>query len=249
MRVEFSKKVKLAACFVPDCTRQARGSADGSPVCGMHYQRWCKRGCFDLPDKRKGQDGLCRVEGCGTAIRSAYSAYCELHYYRLRRRSPSGLQPRQLTCLQCGTELRLNQSRFCSTRCGSRHGRGTLEIKACVICGSSFRTLGTKQVCSDECRRDAARLCGHKRRLVVRGAEAERFGSTEIFVRDSWCCQLCGLPVKRRVPVGHPESASLDHIIPLKHGGSHTRANVQCTHLRCNIRKQGRARGQLRMFG
>ena len=32
-------------------------------------------------------------------------------------------------------------------------------------------------------------------------------------------------------------SVSLDHVVPLSRGGSHTLGNVRCAHLICNIRK------------
>jgi len=44
-------------------------------------------------------------------------------------------------------------------------------------------------------------------------------------------------------------SASLDHILPFAAGGAHLKANVQCSHLRCNIRKRTGGGGQLRLIG
>jgi len=38
----------------------------------------------------------------------------------------------------------------------------------------------------------------------------------------------------------HPESLSIDHIMPLSLGGKHIRANVQLTHLICNLKKGNR---------
>jgi len=40
-----------------------------------------------------------------------------------------------------------------------------------------------------------------------------------------------------------PLSASIDHIIPVALGGTHTRSNVQITHLFCNLHKNTSSRG------
>lgn len=101
---------------------------------------------------------------------------------------------------------------------------------------------------------DAARRISRKnrakRRAIERGAEAEDFTHEEIFDRDSWRCGLCGRQVDKRLQHPHPLSASLDHIIPYDQGGQHVRANVQCTHLGCNLAKGTKALGeQLRLIG
>lgn len=50
-------------------------------------------------------------------------------------------------------------------------------------------------------------------------------------------CALCDEPIDRTLPWPDPESASLDHILPLSKGGTHEQMNVQWTHLLCNLRK------------
>ena len=41
-------------------------------------------------------------------------------------------------------------------------------------------------------------------------------------------------PIDRTLQYPHGMSVSLDHVIPLAHGGPHTYSNVQAAHLRCN---------------
>lgn len=83
-------------------------------------------------------------------------------------------------------------------------------------------------------RRDAARRA---RKL---GATVEPFNSVEIFERDGWTCLICGDPIDRWAPYPHPDSVSLDHVVPLSRGGEHSRANTRCSHLRCNLRRGNR---------
>ena len=57
---------------------------------------------------------------------------------------------------------------------------------------------------------------------------------TSIYERDSWTCQLCLGPVKRRLPATHPGAATLDHRVPRADGGSSNPSNLQLAHAICN---------------
>ena len=68
----------------------------------------------------------------------------------------------------------------------------------------------------------------------------ERFTRSEIGERDGWLCGIChdtAHPVdpSRRRP--DPLSPSIDHIVAIVAGGTHTRSNVQITHWFCNQEK------------
>lgn len=66
----------------------------------------------------------------------------------------------------------------------------------------------------------------------------ERVVAREIYERDGHICQICGIPVVGALAWPHPDSASLDHRIPLAKGGSHTAENTQLAYLACNVRKR-----------
>lgn len=55
----------------------------------------------------------------------------------------------------------------------------------------------------------------------------------KIFRRDRGMCCICGTWVK-------PKHASMDHVLPVSKGGTHTFGNVQLVHLVCNLRKGNR---------
>lgn len=76
-----------------------------------------------------------------------------------------------------------------------------------------------------------------RRRARLQQVEVEVFSDLEIFERDSWICQLCGIFVDVSLQWPDRFSKSLDHIVPIFLGGSHTRTNTQLAHLVCNIRK------------
>ncbi|GAB06690.1 hypothetical protein GII30_20515 [Gordonia amarae] len=79
-----------------------------------------------------------------------------------------------------------------------------------------------------------------RRKKLIKGAECEVFQREEVFIRDDWLCGLCGEPTDPTVEYPHPHSPSLDHLLPVTRGGSHTRENAICAHLGCNIQKNNR---------
>ena len=84
------------------------------------------------------------------------------------------------------------------------------------------------------------RSFNQNRRAVKSRADAEKFLDIEIFDRDGWICGLCGDPIDSLLRHPDPKSVSLDHVIPITKGGSHTRDNMQASHLRCNLSKGNR---------
>jgi 5-methylcytosine-specific restriction endonuclease McrA len=55
-----------------------------------------------------------------------------------------------------------------------------------------------------------------------------------VYERDGWVCQLCLGPVDRRLRIGNPLCATLDHVLPQAHGGKHDLENLQLAHAICN---------------
>jgi 5-methylcytosine-specific restriction endonuclease McrA len=49
--------------------------------------------------------------------------------------------------------------------------------------------------------------------------------------------------------VPHPKAPTIDHIIPLAHGGDDTRANVQLAHFLCNASAGITGTKQAALFG
>jgi 5-methylcytosine-specific restriction endonuclease McrA len=67
-----------------------------------------------------------------------------------------------------------------------------------------------------------------RRRARTRQSRYEPIEPMRVFDRDGWVCHLCKEPVLR-------DDASLDHVLPLARGGSHTYDNVATAHVHCNI--------------
>jgi 5-methylcytosine-specific restriction endonuclease McrA len=97
---------------------------------------------------------------------------------------------------------------------------------------------------------DRIREAASRRRATKRGAPAERIDLLAVAERDHWRCQICLRKLNPRLQWPHPNSQSLDHVVPLSRGGEHTAANAQLAHLACNVGKGNRGGGeQLALLG
>lgn len=131
--------------------------------------------------------------------------------------------------------------------------------RGCPHCGGPFAGRRSKVYCTQFCR-DATSVAKNKlmnggkrspqkRTERVIAAEQARDAKTRgsltvymvhrmrLFERDRWTCQICKSPVNKSLVFPDSGSPSLDHIIPVSKGGSHTEYNLQLTHLSCNLKK------------
>lgn len=85
---------------------------------------------------------------------------------------------------------------------------------------------------------------GRRRRATKSGASEIDMDLTlqGVFDRDAGICYLCDEVVDR----GH---ASVEHVVPLSKGGSHTWTNVRLAHISCNSRKGVKSLEEFRTAG
>lgn len=121
---------------------------------------------------------------------------------------------------------------------------GATETK-CKCCGISFSRIppSKSKCCSESCSRELAARARRKsksRRCAIKRKSngGESFDPFEIFDRDKWKCQMCGVRTPKENRATYLDSApELDHIIPVSKGGLHTRSNTQCLCRKCNGEK------------
>jgi len=91
----------------------------------------------------------------------------------------------------------------------------------------------------------------NKRRALKAGATVEDFTPKEVFIRDRYICQACGIKTRPDYKNKyHAKYPNLDHIIPLSVGGEHSRRNTQCLCRGCNTLKGNRhANDQMLLIG
>ncbi len=96
-----------------------------------------------------------------------------------------------------------------------------------------------------------ARVATGKRRALMRGsAVLDDVDVRVLLERDRRICHLCGKKVNATTCHPHPDSPTVDHLVPVTRGGDHSYANTALAHLGCNMSKGNRGGGeQLRLLG
>lgn len=173
-------------------------------------------------------------------------------------------------CSVCGHTIPRGRSTTCSDHCKKERGRqkardryesltgvrlmpasGPRPCRLCDRIINPDHALGRGRNVCDYCNLHRGSF---RARATLYGVYYEHVSRVGIFRRDGWRCQLCGKKVlrkskRRRVSQRlHPRTASLDHIVPMVRGGPHVESNVQCACLGCNVRKNARLSGQMRLF-
>ena len=127
----------------------------------------------------------------------------------------------------------------------------TRQPRVCRFCGTTVRMTSRQITCgSTPCRlaRNAERMreggWAKLRRARAATSAVEVIAPGKVFERDGWVCGICGGKVDKTLKRPDTMSASIDHIIALSNGGTHTWGNVQCAHLTCNVAKGNRERGR-----
>jgi predicted nucleic acid-binding Zn ribbon protein len=112
--------------------------------------------------------------------------------------------------------------------------------KQCACCGETFFSVHpTQKYCSDKCKKGGSTYrsrCKHYG--VYYDPSVTRI---KVVKRDKNKCQLCGKicnPNDKRWGSSGPDFPTLDHIVPLSKGGTHTWDNVQCACGICNSYKR-----------
>jgi len=84
-------------------------------------------------------------------------------------------------------------------------------------------------------RRRPVRYYSPKRRKVY--AEGDKIDALTLFELHAWICCICHEKINRFVRCPDWNAATIDHIIPISKGGTHTWDNVAPAHYRCNMDK------------
>lgn len=248
-------------CSVTDCGRPLV-KPHGRGMCNLHYQRWRKHGDPLYIRERPKRQGVepCVIEGCDKPIKGR--DWCAAHYSRWQRHGSPTARLRgewvdgKRVCPRCGEDRpRDDWYSTESGRCAPCHRELRAEwrsanpappkideIKPCETCGQWFPANKKRsRYCTTECflanKNKANWVYLAARRARLAKATVEHFDRLEVFERDRWVCQLCGVPVDPSLKFPDPYSVTLDHITPISRGGEHSSANAQTAHHICNMRK------------
>lgn len=164
-------------------------------------------------------------------------------------------------CAICGKPLMKAGTKYCSRECALEAGRRKYAEKygydrnaiVCQDCGCTFSTdrhRGPKPkrcpTCEEKHKREVKRINRRYGNTLnargrywtrITGAAYEPINPDVVFERDDWTCYLCGCELSERDGDVRDNYPTVDHVIPLSHGGAHTYDNVRaCCHT-CNSYK------------
>jgi 5-methylcytosine-specific restriction endonuclease McrA len=128
--------------------------------------------------------------------------------------------------------------------------------KHCTRCNSSFPVFTDHdckrlycESCKGELAREKSRLKAkksgtHRRRAKKFNVPSETVDRIQVFQRDEYKCWICGKKTLSDFALSegsncpHPDSPTLDHVIPLSKGGPHSYSNTKCACFLCNCLKR-----------
>ena len=244
------------------CRDRAHGMVRVCQQCGKEFKRgkpdqlYCSQECAWQAQKKR-EDRVCLQ--CGKAFHphnTAKGLYCS--------HECSGIALRTNMCAVCGKWVPSGR-RFCSEECrGAKDAKErigyerqfddmvkwmgrlsrsmakedrTLIATVCDQCERTFVTTNRQaRYCSDRCRRRHANN-RKEDRLYWYGKPDLSVTLEKLFVRGGGRCAECGLLMTFSSPINSDEHPSIDHIVPLSKGGTHTWDNVQLMCRGCNRKK------------
>jgi hypothetical protein len=198
-----------------------------------------------------------------TPTQKAAARFCSMdcrntHNYRLK------VDPQYLTvseCVWCFAPFSFSANRpCCSLGCfGQRNNHWAMwrsstscAIPTCLDCQTlipfdpSKKRCGSCQQAADEVRRGRNEA---KRRNLMKTGDADIHWRL-LGDRDGWLCHLCGGKVVKTAGNAKADrGATVDHLVPIADGGTHTWDNVALAHRSCNIKRGAGGVAQLRLVG
>lgn len=207
--------------------------------------------------------GVARCGLCGTAFEQSRDRmrFCSLKC-RLLSKAPVTWPPIRTRnakacavsygrCAQCNRLFASQKPRTtCSESCARKASYSYVPVEPhdteCRQCGAIF--VGKWRDICVGCAESNARAAKHAARAGRKERERGRpFKRADIFERDGWRCHLCGKACDRDAKVPDSKAATIDHIIPIAHGGLDDPINVATAHFICNSRRGTRGVAQLRL--
>lgn len=110
-------------------------------------------------------------------------------------------------------------------------------VAKCAECGGQFLASSRAKYCNLKCQKKSSkRKWRHTRRTVSRSGD--NITLNELIDRDHGVCCLCFIPIDQQADLTKDGAApTIDHIVPVSKGGTHTWSNVQLACRRCNSLK------------
>lgn len=210
-----------------------------TPKCGFEYKRKSiKRYCLN----------------CNSELESNQKEYCSKQC-KIKHKT------KEYICHHCNNKFNsTREKKYCSKECQLEANKKQMrerkkklfipELKKCKYCNNEFITQfkKSKTYCSDECKRKMNNLLsklhdGKRAERIQRNGKIHNdITLKKLYKKHKGLCSICGEKCdyedysisKEGYFIANSNYPSIDHIIPIAKGGTHTWNNVQLAHRICN---------------
>lgn len=251
-----TKKIKDAGIYRLDITKTCEwcGKIFKPSNHATHIQRFCSDYCRQYnfwKDKERPKQPKKKVncKYCNTLYekigRSNYcSDICKEKQYEKDKNKGRKIRLYKIYCKCCGNKTwSKNNKIYCSYYCKERHRstrRKNLKrrLKKCKICNSWHSKRGV--YCSVKCGKKAHKHRSSERMILARknGQFDADIDIYKLIERDGGRCYLCGDDVLFLYNFNHPKYPTIEHVVPISKGGTHSWDNVMVACRDCNTRKK-----------
>lgn len=200
----------------------------------QHKRKYCNDSCRTSNYRKENTEWRAKARVAERKRRAINPDYIKL-------RGPYG------TCQKCGDVMVSFYGRFCGKPACRAKARRTVtqHSKICSVEGCMSRAEA-RGMCGSHYSSEWARINPERKQAHNSARRARRIGASvvgdtftrlDILDRDGWRCHICGGDIPKEATHPSPEYGTVDHVIPLVHGGAHSSANVKAAHSLCNSKK------------
>lgn len=127
--------------------------------------------------------------------------------------------------------------------------QNSIKEYECIYCGNKFMSDRYKKYCSNKCSKKSNEYhkTARRREMIKSNGHYDWSISIPKLIKRDKVCKLCGKDIDitdikeaKGTKIAGDNYPSIDHIIPVSKGGTHTWDNVQLAHRGCNTKKNNK---------
>ena len=149
----------------------------------------------------------------------------------------SGRRLVQCGSVECARKYNADRSRETMRERRATRGRDLYPARECMGCGTTFQPTSAGILC---CSRECTNVMRYGSKALNPPPGRHSIPAAvrrSVYERDDWTCYLCGYPVDRTAVAPDLEAPTIDHVIPVRSGGSNEAENLRTAHYYCNCVK------------
>lgn len=180
------------------------------------------------------EDSTCQWPECGETLtngrRGRPRRWCVTHRVAVKRERNRKYSPDSTTrrCSVDGCDRFVRAQDLCST-----HYNREVFYRGGRLTEDERRTRNGDPTRRSKALREKSLL----RKSVMTAHDADQITREALGDRDGWVCGICKALIDPTLEYPDLMSATIDHIVPIAHGGRHRWSNVQISHFACNMTK------------